>query len=154
MGSPPRQPDRPAGVSRPLGQAMRRGLGTTGRRTQALVIPDGVHFVRARRRGAKSRWYLYAWRGGPLVGTCDSVARPRLERADIVRVLDAREPLCVVRPGTLGALVREWRSDSRSRPSSDEWQALPAGIKRSWGAELKAIDAKWGEVELEIWNHP
>ena len=154
MGRPPQQGDQPAGVSRTLGQATRKSPGTAGRRTQALVIPDGVHFVRARRRGAKSRWYLYAWRGGPLIGTCDSVARPRLEREDIARVLDARKPRSVARPDTLGALIREWRSDSPSRPSSDEWRALPAGIKRSWGTELKQIDAKWGQLELETWNHP
>ena len=154
MGRPPQEGDQPTGVSRVLGQATWKTPGTAGRRTQALVIPDGVHFVRARRRGAKSRWYLYAWRGGPLIGTCDSVARPRLDHADVARVLDAREPGCDVRPGTLRALIREWHSDSRSRPSSDEWRALPAGIKRSWGAELKLIDAKWGEVDLAMWSRP
>ena len=153
MGRPP-QGDQFAGAGRALGQATRKSPGTAGRRTQALVIPDGVHFVRARRRGAKSRWYLYAWRGGPLIGTCDSVARPRLEREDIARVLDARKPRSVARPDTLGALIREWRSDSPSRPSSAEWRALPAGIKRSWAAQLALIDAKWGQIELEMWNQP
>lgn len=152
MGRPPQRGDQPVALSATQGQATRGTLGTAGRRTRAFAIPNGAHLVRSKRHGAKSRWYLYAWRGGPLVGTCDSVARPRLERGDVLRVLNARESRGLVRPGTLGALVREWRSDSPSCPSSDEWQALPAGIKRSWGRELKLIDAKWGKIELEKWN--
>ena len=40
----------------------------------------GVHYVKIKRAGRVPRWYIYAFRGGPLVGKCDGVMRPRLDR--------------------------------------------------------------------------
>lgn len=114
----------------------------------------GVHYVRIRRPGRMSRWYVYAYRGGPLVWKGDSAVKPRLERKDVQFIMDALEAPKKVDPTIFRSLIREWRSCDAQRASSPEWSALSAGTKRTWGSALDLIDEKWGDTPLEIWNDP
>lgn len=52
----------------------------------------------------------------------------------------------------LQSLIRLWRSQNPERPSSPEWNKLAATTKKTWGAALDAIEAKWGEVPLAVFN--
>lgn len=55
------------------------------------VDTTGVHFVRTPRGPLKSRWQVYAWRGGPSILTVDQVAKPRLTPAALGKLVDAHK---------------------------------------------------------------
>lgn len=114
----------------------------------------GVHYVPIRRRGRITRWYVYAYRGGPLVWKGNSVTKPRLDAKDARFIIEAQKAPSKVDPTILRSLIREWRSCDPQRPSSPEWAALSAGTKRTWGSALDLIEGKWGETPLEIWSDP
>jgi integrase len=113
----------------------------------------GVHVVRFRRRDKVDYWYVYAWRGGPLIRKSQG-KRPRLAAEDLGLIKEALDGLRTVNPTTLLSLIREWRSQNPDRPSSPEWAALSPGTKKTWGSALDQIEAKWGETPLEVWNDP
>lgn len=115
---------------------------------------DGLHFVRKRKAGNPIVWYVYAWRGGPQVARREGVARPKLSTGELRAVAEARESAVRADPRSLRSLIREWRSESPGRPSSPEWARLADGTKKTWGSQLNAIDEKWGEAPLSLWNDP
>ena len=116
----------------------------------------GVHFVRYNRRAHPPRWYIYAWRGGPLVATRDGKARPRLSPDEVRQVLAAHEQHkdMKLNDKTLLSLIRTWRSHSPDRSSSPEWERLSPGTKKTWGSALDLIEARWGKTPLSVWNDP
>ena len=114
----------------------------------------GVHFVRYRRPNGRSRWYVYAWRGGPVIGHFDCERKPSLSPREWKLVIKALEERRGVDPTTLMSLIREWRSGDADRPSSPEWTALAPGTKRTWGSALDLIEKKWGSLPLEVFNDP
>lgn len=114
----------------------------------------GVHFVRYLRRNGRSRWYVYAWRGGPVIGHFDCERKPSLSSREWKLVIKALEERRGVDPTTLMSLIREWRTGDADRPSSPEWTALAPGTKRTWGSALDLIEKKWGSLPLEVFNDP
>ena len=114
----------------------------------------GVHFVRITRPGKPVRWYVYAWRGGPLVLKTVGPTRPKLDRVHLGAIKEALDGLRPVESDTLLSAIRQWRSESPNRPSSPEWEALAASTKKTWGAALDLIEERWGETPLEVWNDP
>ena len=115
---------------------------------------EGLHFVRKKAPGKRITWYVYAWRGGPQVARRESVARPKLTTAELRAVAQARESATRPDPRTLLSLIREWRSENPSRPSSPEWSALAVGTKKTWGSQLNAIEERWGQTPLSLWSDP
>lgn len=113
-----------------------------------------VHYVRVRRPGRKTRWYVYAWRGGPRIGTCEGNMKPRLDHDDLKLIQAAYEARTATDPATLRSLVRQWRSLDPARASSPEWERLAPATKRTWGRVLDLIDQRWGETPIELWNDP
>ena len=114
----------------------------------------GVHFVCVKRAGKPTRWYVYAYRGGPIVFKKVSEARPKLGRAELGAIKDALETLQAPEPENLLSLIRQWRSEHPDRPSSPEWEALSKGTKKTWGSALDLIEARWGQTPLAVWNDP
>lgn len=114
----------------------------------------GLHFVRYWRKDSVPRWYVYAWRGGPLIGKFDQRNKPRLTRKELELAFAAIDAKRVSEPTLLRSLIREWRSCDPSRPSSPEWSALAPGTKRTWGGALDQIELKWGDTPLEVWSDP
>lgn len=114
----------------------------------------GLHFVRIWRRDRTPRWYIYAWRGGPLIAKIDQRNKPVLQQRELTRLMAALDRKRGVDPTTLRSLIREWRSNDPNRPSSPEWSALAASTKRTWGGALDLIEKKWGELPLDVWNDP
>lgn len=91
----------------------------------------GVHYVRYWRRDHLPRWYVYAWRGGPLIGKFDQRRKPQLQRRELDRIFAELDKKAAPAPTLFRSLIREWRSCDPSRPSSPEWSALAAGTKRT-----------------------
>jgi len=114
----------------------------------------GVHFVRINRPGRLPRWYIYAWRGGPLIAKIDMRNKPLMQLREFKRALAAIDGKRGIDPTALRSLIREWRSCDPSRLSSPEWTALAASTKRTWGSALDLIEKKWGELPLDVWNDP
>jgi len=109
---------------------------------------EGVHFVRAVRKGKPVRWYVYAWRGGPKIMQAESAGKPKLTKEALEALGIAHKAANSPPPDTLLSLIREWR------PNSPEWKDLSDGTKRVWGYQLDLIEGKWGKTPLSIWSDP
>lgn len=116
---------------------------------------EGVHFVRKSLADGSSRWYVYAWRGGPQVMWADGKKKPKLSRAAINEIsfkLASRDDDRRPDPATLLSLIRTWRPDDPDRRSSPEWDRLAATTKKTWGSALNKIEEKWSEAPLAVFN--
>lgn len=107
----------------------------------------GLHFVRVARAGLPLRWYVYAWRGGPCIARVDSPSKPKVTRAMMEALHGARADSRQVQPDTLAGLARRWRG-------SPEWARLADGTRRTWGAQLNAVEDKWGRTPASLWSDP
>lgn len=112
----------------------------------------GVHTVRkARKANEMPIWYVYAFRGGPLIHRHVGWAPPTLSHASLSKLIeasDARIERIESKQQTLGSLIREWR------PDSPEWKGMSDSTKRTWGSSLNKIDERWGGAPLSVWNDP
>lgn len=115
---------------------------------------EGVHFVPIRKEGRPLRWYVYAWRGGPVIlKGVESPTRPKLGEAEIAAIAAAQAALTRPRDtGLLSGLIRQWRGTGKPGTESPEWKKLAPGTQSLWGYALDAIEAKWGTLPLELWN--
>lgn len=116
---------------------------------------DGLHFVKVARPGRPLRWYVYAWRGGPVIlKGVESVTRPKLGAAELAAVAAALAESSAPRDdGLLSGLIRLWRGLVPEK-ASPEWKRLAATTRETWGYALDAIERKWGETPLAVWNDP
>ena len=111
-----------------------------------------VHYVRGRLADGTTRWYIYAWRGGPHVASYDGRKKPTLDPEALQTVASLVAERFAPTPDTLLALGRKWRSLDPGRPSSPEWDRLAATTKKTWGSALDRIEEKWSNVPLAIFN--
>lgn len=94
----------------------------------------GLHKVRKRLADGSSRFYYYAWRGGPAIP--GEPGSPEFLRA----LADLRERGAT--PNTLEWLIEKYRS-------SPAWTAnISPGSRKSYLGELERIRAKWGKMPL------
>lgn len=107
----------------------------------------GLHYVPKRLAGGGKRWYVYAWRGGPCIAQRDGWTRPRLSAAEMRAAMAAADALAKPDPALLVSLIREWEA-------SPEWNSLADGTRKTWGSQLRAIEARWGDKPLSVWNFP
>ena len=109
----------------------------------------GLYVNPIRKSGRPVRWYVYAWRGGPLLLRIEGPRDPRethgLEIAEAYRKAIA-ERTTAPRDSTL-ELIERWRR-------SQEWKALATSTRRTWNNLLERIEEKWGKVPLRIWSDP
>lgn len=107
----------------------------------------GLHFVPKPRRGKLPMWYVYAWRNGPRIAKRAGLHKPTLTPAEIREALNAIEALNRPDPRKLVSLIRQWEINP-------DWTGLSAGTRKTWGSQLRAIEARWGSAPLGIWNDP
>lgn len=107
---------------------------------------EGVHIVTARRDGKPVRYYIYAWRGGPLIRSAVGGEKPSLTRDDVSAIARALEQAKPAPKDTIEGLIRQYR------PNSPEWKRLQPSTRRTWGFALDQIEARWGPVPLRLWN--
>jgi integrase len=111
-------------------------------------VIKGIHVVSKRTSGKPIRWYVYAFRGGPLVHSCIGPKRPSLDTEILRRIAAARETSERRPTDTLCALIRSWR------PASPEWIALAKNTQKTWGSATNLIDDKWGATPISVWSDP
>lgn len=114
-------------------------MGSTG------PTVKGAHIVRSCRD--RSTWYIYAWRGGPKIRTAKGLVKPKLTREDMAEIgrkaIEARTlPLDL-----FAGVVAAYRK-------SEAWTGLAAGTRKTWGAQLDLIEAKWAKVPIRLFSDP
>jgi hypothetical protein len=119
-------------------------------------VIKGVHMVRIKRGSRPPCWYIYAWRGGPLILKREGKTKPILLAGEVRAILDAcnQQRDRHAEDNSLRSMIRAYRSRDPNRPSSPEWEKLSAGTKKTWGSALDLIEQKWGQTPLTIWNEP
>ena len=105
----------------------------------------GLHFVTKKRIGKPIKHFVYAWRGGPCIMSVTGGAKPRLTPEAVAAYHNAHTRLRSPQTPTLGALATRWRG-------SPEWAAFAPDTRKQWGYKLADIQAKWGDVPLEIFD--
>lgn len=108
---------------------------------------EGLHYVSKLKAGKPTRWYVYAWRGGPCIAKREQARKPQLKASELQAALDAREHLGKPDPRKLLSLIRDWQA-------SPEWKGLADGTRKTWGSQLNAIEARWGDKPISVWNDP
>ncbi len=109
------------------------------------VRMTGLNWTRVRRKGKPDVWYFYAWRGGPLIMRGEGPTRPALTPEAVAAYKDARDAANKAPAETLDRLAQDWRA-------SPEWKALAPDTRKQWAYKLDAIQAKFGDAELEAFE--
>lgn len=97
----------------------------------------GLHVVRMRLK-AGDRFYVYAFRGGPLIHQADG-RRPDITPAMLQAAMEARRS--PQSTGTVEWLVREYRA-------SPEFKNLRAPTRRDYERSLDRVEARFGPAPL------
>lgn len=107
----------------------------------------GLYTTCNRKPGKPARWYVYAWRGGPLIMSKVGGAKPVLGPTEIDAYHKALAEHQAVRADTMAGLIRDYRQ-------SPEWARLASSTRRNWTIIIDRIEAKWGGSTLAVWNDP
>lgn len=104
-----------------------------------------IQFIKSARRGKPITWYVYAYKGGPLVMKATQPKKPLLTAEAHARIADAIRDANIPNPAVLHSLIHDWRL-------SPEWKGLASGTRRVWGAQLDLIEKRWGDKPIGVWN--
>lgn len=113
-----------------------------------------VQFIRSARPGKPVTWYIYPFKGGPLIRRVESPRKPVLTAADHAAIAAAKTAVTAIDPGTTRAQLRAWCPIRHDEPGSPEWAALAANTKRTWRGHVDLIEERWGRFPLTIWDDP
>lgn len=113
-----------------------------------------VQFIKSARPGKPVTWYIYAWRGGPLIRKIEQPRKPQLGKADHAAVAAAMIDDRLPPEGSLRATLREWCPIDPSKPGSPEWNALSDNTKRVWRSHVDLIETRWGDKPITVWSDP
>lgn len=105
-------------------------------------MSGGLHIVSKRKAGKPLRWYVYAWRGGPLVHKAEG-PRPRITAAIADAAAEARKAGRVQqgRADTITKLIEAFRS-------APEFQKLARSTQTSHNTWLARIAEEFGDAPL------
>lgn len=88
-------------------------------------------------------WYIYAWRGGgPLIRKVEGAKKPKLTANDWALITAARADAGGQPTETVGKALTAFRA-------STYWKDLADSTRKTWGASLDRIEAKWGGAPLK-----
>lgn len=107
-----------------------------------------LQFIKSARRGKPVTWYVYAYKGGPLVMKHAGPRRPTLDAAAsrrLAEALAARET--PVPSDKFRSVVRAWRA-------SPDWERFAGSTKKLWRRHADLIEEKWGDAPTSVWNDP
>ena len=107
----------------------------------------GLYITCNRKPGKPVRWYVYAWRGGPLLMKKEGGERPKIGAAEIALYQKALADRTSSPAGTMAALADHYRK-------SQEWKALAPSTRRNWDIVVDRIVARWGKSPVSIWSDP
>lgn len=103
----------------------------------------GLHVVEKRRTGRPSRWYVYAWRGGPCIHTTDG-PRPTIG-PELLALAMAERGGGRTRQGTIDGLITDYEA-------APEFTRLRDSTKVEYRRWLNRISARFGKAPLEAFE--
>lgn len=106
----------------------------------------GPHIVTARGRDCV-RYYVYAWRGGPLVLKKEGGTRPRItpEVMELITRARAEKGRDAAQQPTIRGLIVAYKS-------SPEWQRLAPSTYRTLALWLDRVDTQFGKAHLKVFE--
>lgn len=113
-----------------------------------------IQFIKSARRGKPVTWYVYAWRGGPLILKHVGPRKPKLQAEHHAAIATALADDRTVNPATLRSPLREWCPVDPNKSGSPEWAALSDATKRVWRPHVDVIEARWGDKPISVWSDP
>lgn len=103
----------------------------------------GLHVVRKATKGL-DRWYVYAWRGGPCIHTCEG-ARPVIDMVLIAKANAAKADRGDPHFDTLEEIITAYEA-------APEFTTLKESTKRDYRLWINRISERWGKVPLEAFE--
>lgn len=118
-----------------------------------------VQFIKSARKGKPVTWYIYAFRGGPLIRKVVSPRKPSLTKADHQAIAAAIVDDCSVDSSSTRWIIRQWcpvnpQDDDNPEKASPEWMALAPSTRRVWRGHVDLIEERWGRFPRTVWNDP
>lgn len=113
---------------------------TSGRRK--TKVEHGLHIVRKLRMDKPALWYVYAYRGGPQIHTCEG-ERPTITRAMQDMAAEASKIRQRVEANNIASLIADYQR-------SPEWDRLGDRTKKDYRVDLGKIASKFGTVPLAV----
>ena len=107
-------------------------------------VEHGLHIVRKINAAKATLWYVYAYRGGPQIYTCEG-AKPKITPTILEEATEVRRERHTVPRNTLAGLVEAYRA-------SPEFEKLQPRTRKDYEIELDKILAKFGSVPLPVFN--
>lgn len=104
-----------------------------------------IQFIKSARPGKPITWYVYAFKGGPLVMKATQPKKPTLTAEAHAKIAEAIQAANCPDPRTLLSLIHEWRG-------GPEWKGLADNTRRVWGSHLDLIDTRWGNKPISVWD--
>lgn len=101
-----------------------------------------IQYIRNRQ---KTVWYVYAWKGGPLLMKHEGARKPNLTAEATRRLAEAMASKDAPDTSRFRSVIRAWQR-------SEAWKALAPGTRKTWSRHVDRIEAKWGDVPIGVWN--
>lgn len=108
---------------------------------------EGLHFVRRRLSGGKTRWHVYAWRGGPKIMEANGAAKPRLTAEAVAAYTEAHLDRSKPRKDTFASLATAYLG-------SAEYLRLADSTRRQWRIWIDRAREKFGKARLKAVSDP
>lgn len=102
----------------------------------------GIHIVQKRRPGKDSLFYVYAWRGGPLIERTEG-KRPKVDAKLMDKAAEARRKRTQSTDDTIAGLAALFRS-------SADWLRLSKSQQTTYTTWLGRIEEKFGRAPLSV----
>lgn len=116
-----------------------------------------VQFIASRRPGKPVTWYVYAFRGGPMIMKHVGPRKPRLGPNEHAAVAAALADQTAIDPRSTRAVLRAWCPIDPARDAAEaapEWRNLSDNTKRVWRPHVDRIEEKWGKFPLAVFDDP
>lgn len=108
----------------------------------------GLHFVRRELSGGRTRWHVYAWRGGPVIMTAEQVLRPALTPDAVAAYSKAHEGKAAKpRADTFASLVEAYLE-------SPEYLKLADSTRSQWRTWADRARDEFGSAPLRVFSDP
>jgi integrase len=111
-------------------------------------MAGGLHIVSKRKVGRPLRWYVYAYRGGPLIHKAEG-PRPRITAAIQDLAAEARKARGVIagQVPTIATLIDAFATDT-----TPEWKRLAKSTKQDYRMWLERIRLEFGDAPLAVFD--
>lgn len=108
-----------------------------------LRVNHGLHVI-SKRLTTGIRWYVYAWRGGPCVHSCDG-AKPTISKAMLDDAAEARKEARAAPENTLARLIADYKA-------SPQYIGRAESTLRDYRRSLDRIAERFGDAPLAVFE--